>query len=304
MLQEMAGLAFITMLTAICGLARADIYVSTTGNDSNSGGKELPFRTLERGRNEDPQVQKNRGTSGRGRRRRTPRRRLRTGRAVEALGRRFRRSGLADNLAGPARRRGPPGGRRPGEELPAGHRSGGAEAARRIGPRQSAPGRSEGAGRQGLRPGRRRQPPGGVLPGQAHDPGPLAQRGLRPHRRPGGRRPHRDPRHARRQDRPLHLRGRPAQALGRREGRLAPRLLVLGLGRPAPAGRVDRHGPARHRARAALPRLRLPQGPVVLRAEPAARTGRAGRMVSGPAVGHPLLLAARAARPGQGRWCR
>ena len=61
---------------------------------------------------------------------------------------------------------------------------------------------------------------------------------------------------------------------------------------------------AHHRARAALPRLRLSQGPVVLRAEPAAGAGRAGRMVSGPRAGHALLLAARAAGPGQGAGLR
>ena len=54
MFVKTTSLAFVATLAAICGLARADIYVSPTGNDSNSGAKEQPFRTLERAKNRDP----------------------------------------------------------------------------------------------------------------------------------------------------------------------------------------------------------------------------------------------------------
>ena len=45
-----SALAMAVTLAATGGLARADFYVSTTGNDSHSGGKEQPFRTIERAR--------------------------------------------------------------------------------------------------------------------------------------------------------------------------------------------------------------------------------------------------------------
>ena len=40
----------IVAIAAIGTLARADVYVSTAGNDSHSGAKEQPLRTLERAR--------------------------------------------------------------------------------------------------------------------------------------------------------------------------------------------------------------------------------------------------------------
>jgi parallel beta-helix repeat protein len=47
---QTVGLVMVAVLTARCGIARADFYVSTTGNDANSGTKEQPFRTIEHAR--------------------------------------------------------------------------------------------------------------------------------------------------------------------------------------------------------------------------------------------------------------
>jgi hypothetical protein len=44
------GLLMVAMLVVACGLAQADFYVSTAGNDANSGVKEQPFRTIEHAR--------------------------------------------------------------------------------------------------------------------------------------------------------------------------------------------------------------------------------------------------------------
>ena len=83
-------------------------------------------------------------------------------------------------------------------------------------------------------------------------------------------------------------------ALGRREGRVAARLLVLGLGGPAAADRVDRPREARHLAAAAVPRLRLPRRSVVLRLQPAGGARPARGVVPRPRHRDPLLLAAGA----------
>lgn len=44
------GLLMVAMLAAKGGLAQADIYVSTAGNDANSGVQEQPIRTIEHAR--------------------------------------------------------------------------------------------------------------------------------------------------------------------------------------------------------------------------------------------------------------
>jgi hypothetical protein len=42
--------ATIVVMGTMCGVGRADFYVSTAGNDANSGTKEKPFRTIEHAR--------------------------------------------------------------------------------------------------------------------------------------------------------------------------------------------------------------------------------------------------------------
>ena len=83
--------------------------------------------------------------------------------------------------------------------------------------------------------------------------------------------PHEVPRTAERQDRRLHLRGRPLEALAHREGTVAARLLVLGLGRRARTGGGDRPADRRHPHGLAPPPLRLPYWSAVLRSQHAFR---------------------------------
>ena len=233
-----------------CLAARAEgltLHVAPNGNDGWSGrltepkGGDGPFFTLQRARDEIRKIKKAAGLPAGGIVVELERRRLRAGLAVDLSAEDSGADGAPIlSCADRAKKFGSSAAF--GSTFPASHRSGGTGAARRVGPRQGGASRSACAGSHRLR--RRstgEQSPGVVLPRQADDPGPLAQRGLHRtsstcwaaapvdvHGTDG------------RQDRPLHLRRRPPESLGRREGRLAPRLLVLGLGRPAPAGRVDR----------------------------------------------------------------
>ena len=130
--------------------------------------------------------------------------------------------------------------RQGGRRLAAGHGRGRAGQAGRVGSRAGGTGRSAGAGHHRFRlaVGRGHRT---VLQRRADDGLALAERGLRADRQRARQDGTQCPRHEGMRRRDLRVRRRPARALGRRAGRLGPRLLVLGLVRAAPQDQVDRH---------------------------------------------------------------
>ena len=256
-----------------------------------------------------PRSAARRGSAGWWSRRLGRRRSVRRQGNLQARPGRLGHGGRSDRLPLVAKRAGAFHGRRSPDGLPAGHRSGRPRSIARGGSRQGRVRRRQGPRRRRAETagtGRLRQRAGlrdasdrgVVLQRRGDDACALAERGLRPHRRrlrPRRRaaaRPHGQ------QDGPIPLRRRPPDAMERRQGRDALRLLVLRLGRFLRADRLDRHREAGDHADAAFPQLRLPQGAAVLRRQSALGDRRARRVVSRSRDRHSLLLPA--VRPGRG----